>query len=200
MVTVSGSSDINITGNLLYANEPVTRSTADTLLTAQTTPVATNTQVLGVFTTNGSIILNSPYADNNLETDGSLAAIGSSSNCGTSTCGFKTSNTIATWTNVGGQIQSNEFVASITTANTYYDQRFSLWNNFFPPWFPSTSTTPGTYIPQAPNVTPTAGSEAVGPGSPHSRHRAAWREPKFAPGPEPYILQSITRITIAAYR
>jgi Tfp pilus assembly protein PilX len=155
MVTVAGSGDINITGNLLYANEPVTRNTADTLLTQQTTSPASNTQVLGVFTANGSIILNSPYSDNNLETDGSLAAIGSSSACGTSTCGFKTSNTINTWNNVGGQIQSNEFVCSITTANTYYDQRFSAWNNFYPPWFPSTSTSGTNYTAQSPVLTPT---------------------------------------------
>jgi hypothetical protein len=96
-------------------------------------------ETLGVFTANGAIILNTPYSDKNLQTDGSLAAIGSTANCGTTTCGFKTSDTINTWTNVGGQIQSNEFVASMTAANTYYDERFSNWKNFFPPWFPSTT-------------------------------------------------------------
>jgi hypothetical protein len=152
MVTVAGAGDINITGNILYATEPVTKTTADTLLLSQGT--SSSNQVLGVFTANGSIILNSPYSDQNLETDGTLAAIGSTTACGTSTCGFKTSDTINTWTNVGGQIQSNEFVCSITAANTYYDQRFSAWSNFFPPWFPSTSTS-GTYKAYAPTVTPT---------------------------------------------
>ena len=153
MVTISGTGDIDITGNLLYATEPVTKTPADTLLLNQGT--AASNQVLGIYTANGSIYLNSPYSDQNLETDASMAAIGSSSTCGTSTCGFKSSDTIKTWTNVGGQIQANEFVCTITTANTYYDQRFSAWSNFFPPWFPSTSTSGTSYVAHAPIVTPT---------------------------------------------
>ena len=153
MITISGAGDIDITGNILYATEPVTKTTADTLLLTQGT--SASNQVLGVFTANGSINLSSPYSDKNLETDASLAAIGSSSVCGSSTCGFKSANTINTWNNVGGQIQSNEFVCTITTANTYYDQRFSAWSNFFPPWFPSTSTSGTSYVAHAPIVTPT---------------------------------------------
>jgi hypothetical protein len=153
MITISGTGDIDVTGNILYATEPVTKTTSDTLLLTQGT--SASNQVLGVFTANGSIVLSSPYSDKNLETDGSLAAIGSSSACGTGTCGFKSANTINTWNNVGGQIQSNEFVCTITTANTYYDQRFSAWSNFFPPWFPSTSTGGTSYVAHAPAVTPT---------------------------------------------
>ncbi len=153
MVTISGAGDIDITGNILYATEPVTKTPADTLLLNQGT--SSSNQVLGIYTANGSIYLNSPYSDQDLETDASMAAIGSSTTCGTGTCGFKSSDTINTWNNVGGQIQSNEFVCTITTANTYYDQRFSAWSNFFPPWFPSTSTGGTSYTPHAPQVTPT---------------------------------------------
>jgi Tfp pilus assembly protein PilX len=154
-VTVVGNGNIDITGNLLYANEPVTRNTSDSLSLSQGT--SSSNQVLGVYTANGAIVLSTPYSDNNLETDGSLAAIGSSSVCGTSTCGFQTASgsagVINTWTNVGGQIQSNQFVSTITAANTYYDQRFSAWSNFFPPWFPSTSTSGTNYVAQAPSRT-----------------------------------------------
>jgi Tfp pilus assembly protein PilX len=151
MVTVVGSGNINVTGDIVYATEPVTRNTADSLLLPQPIPTAFPNsasyglssspaayQVFGLFTQNGTINLSSPYADHNLETDGSLAAIGAS--CSNSSCGFTNSGTINTWTNVGGQIQSNQFVCNIATANTYYDQRFSQWSGFFPPWFPSTST------------------------------------------------------------
>jgi hypothetical protein len=156
MVTVAGSGDIHITGNILYANEPVTRDANDTLLLTQSTNPAqpTNTQLFGAFTANGAIILSTPYTDTqNLEIDGSLAAIGTNANCGSSTCGFKSANHINTWNNVGGQIQSNEFVCDINTANTFYDQRLSQWTNFFPPWFPSTQTGATGWVAAAPKPT-----------------------------------------------
>jgi Tfp pilus assembly protein PilX len=158
MVTVAALNNVSITGDLVYATEPVTKSTADTMLlpTTETSNSACPNcfQTLGVFTANGTINLNSPYSDHNIETDGALAAIGSS--CPNNSCGFTNTGTINTWNNVGGQIQSNQFVCSIQTANTYYDQRFSQWQNigFAPPWFPSTSTT-GNYVAAAPIDTPT---------------------------------------------
>jgi len=159
MVTVAGSGDIDITGDIRYTKEPVTVNTADTIVSA--TYDATATNVLGVFTSSGNIVLKSPYSDKNLEVDGSLAAIGASTSdnppgqCTSSTCGFLVSGSINTFTNVGGQIQSNIFAANMSTQNTYFDRRFTTWNNgsFSPPWFPSI-TNNGNYQPQTPSVQP----------------------------------------------
>jgi Tfp pilus assembly protein PilX len=159
MVTVAGSGDIDITGDIRYTKEPVTVNTADTIVSATYDPTATN--VLGVFTSAGNIVLKSPYSDKNLEVDGSLAAIGASTTdtpagqCTSSTCGFLVNGSINTFTNVGGQIQSNIFAASMTTQNTYFDRRFTNWNNgsFSPPWFPSI-TNNGSYSPTTPTVSP----------------------------------------------
>jgi len=158
MISIAALNNIAITGDLKYVTEPVTLNTADSLVLPQTETSSSTCnncfQTLGVFTASGTINLNSPYSDHNLETDGALAAIGSS--CSGSSCGFTNTGNINTWTNVGGQIQSNEFVCTITTANTYYDQRFSQWQNigFAPPFFPSTTTT-GNYTAGAPTNTPT---------------------------------------------
>jgi hypothetical protein len=93
--------------------------------------------------------------------DGSLAAIGASTSdnppgqCTSSTCGFLVNGSINTFTNVGGQIQSNIFGANMQTQNTYYDRRFTGWSNgsFSPPWFPSI-TNNGNYSPQVPVIGP----------------------------------------------
>lgn len=160
MVTIAGSGDIDITGDLRYTVEPVTVNTADTIVSATYNANATN--VLGVFTASGNIQLSSPYADKNLEVDGSLAAVGAMTSdtpaglCTSTTCGFTVSGSINTFTNVGGQSQTNIFAANMTTQNTYYDRRFTTWNNgsFSPPWFPSITNSSG-YTAQAPTVTPT---------------------------------------------
>jgi hypothetical protein len=154
-VTITAASNISITGNILYAKEPVTRDVNDTLIQSEsndTDYVTSNStrNTLGIFTANGAIITSSPYTSQNLETDGALAAIGS--NCSTSLCGFQVFGHINTWNNVGGQIQNNEFVCDLNTANTYYDRRYSNWKNFFPPWFPSTHTAGGG-VPVAPTTT-----------------------------------------------
>ncbi len=157
MVTIAGSGDIDITGDLRYTAEPVTVNSADTIVNANYTANATN--VLGVFTSAGNIVLSSPYSDKNLEVDGSLAAIGDTTSnggqCTSSTCGFLVNGSINTFTNVGGQIQSNIFGANMQTQNTYYDRRFTAWSNgsFSPPWFPSI-TNNGTYTPQVPVIGP----------------------------------------------
>jgi Tfp pilus assembly protein PilX len=132
-VTIAASSNINITGDVLYAHEPVTQNVSDTL-------VAGNdyNQVLGVFTNNGNINLSSSYSNQNLQVDGALAAVGQS--CASNSCGFTQSgNAISTFTNTGGQIQSNIFAANISTENTYFDRRFTSRAGFAPPWFPSTT-------------------------------------------------------------
>lgn len=156
MITIAAANDIDITGDLRYTAEPVTANTADTLLYPTYTATATNT--LGVFTSHGNIQLSSPYSDQNLWVDGSLAAIGALTTdnppgqCTTTSCGFTVSGHINTFTNIGGQIQTNIFGASMNTENTYYDRRFTDWNNggFFPPAFPGITST--TNVPIPPNV------------------------------------------------
>ena len=129
--------------------------TADTIVNATYNANATN--VLGVYTNSGNIVLSSPYSDKNLEVDGSLAAVGTSGSggtCNSSTCGFLVNGSINTFTNVGGQSQSNIFGANMNTQNTYYDRRFSAWSGFSPPFFPGISNS-SSYSASAPTVTPT---------------------------------------------
>ncbi len=106
-----------------------------------------------MFTANGSIILSSPYADDNLQVDGSQAVIGNS--CSSSSCGFYVNGCINTFNNVGGQIQTNIFGACLNTENTYYDRRYTSRVNFAPPWFPSTTVTNSAAVTTvAPTITP----------------------------------------------
>jgi hypothetical protein len=134
-----------------YNHEPVTQDVSNTLQMTQG-QAATN-QVLGVFTSSGNINLSSPYTNNNLQVDGSLAAIGQS--CASNSCGFTVSGSINTFNNVGGQIQYNIFSANMSTENTYFDRRFTNWKNFVPPWFPSTIIAQDDIGVVAPTVTPT---------------------------------------------
>jgi hypothetical protein len=157
MVTVAAAHDIDITGNILYTVEPVTVNTADTIIYPNYNASAVN--VFGAFTSAGNIVLSSSYSDKNLEVDGSLAAIGASTSnggqCTSSTCGFTVNGSINTFTNVGGQSQTNIFGANMNTQNTYYDRRFTAWGSgFAPPWFPGISNS-GTYTPATPTVSPT---------------------------------------------
>jgi Tfp pilus assembly protein PilX len=159
MITIAGSSNIDITGDIIYTVEPVTLSAADTLTAAAANGYnASATNALGVFTASGNIQLSSSYANQNLEVDGSLAAIGQTGTggCTSSTCGFTVSGSINTFNNVGGQIQSNIFGGNMNTENTFFDQRFTNWiapggGSFAPPWFPSI-TNNGSYTPQQPTI------------------------------------------------
>lgn len=157
-VTIAAAGDVNITGDLLYAHEPVTLNTSDSL-------VAGNdyNQALGIFTAGGNINLSSPYSNGNLETDASLAAINSTCAGGSSSCGFSTSGSghsscnnaqICTWTIVGGRIESYAHGVSIAQSNTYFDRRYTTKANFAPPWFPSTTISGGGgTTPLTPTVT-----------------------------------------------
>jgi hypothetical protein len=131
-ISIAANGDVDITGDVIYKHEPVTLDTANTLV-----PGNDYNQVLGVFTATGNIVLSSPYANNNLEVDGSLAAIGQ--NCASRSCGFTVTGYINTFNNVGGQIQYNIFGANMSTENTYFDRRFTSRPGFAPPWFPSTT-------------------------------------------------------------
>jgi len=140
-VTISALGDVNITGDVVYKTEPVTMTQNQ----IPNTPVATlipgndHNQDLGIFTANGNIILSSPYADGNLQVDGSQAVIGN--NCAWWSCGFLVNGCINTFNNVGGQLQTNIFGACLNVENTYYDRRYTSRPGFAPPWFPSTIIT-----------------------------------------------------------
>ena len=138
-IDITAAQNVTITGDVNYTSEPVTTTQnqipgtpADTLIPAN----ENNNEVLGIFTPGGNITLKSPYANRNLEVDGSLAAV---SNGGTG--GFLVSGSIDTFNNVGGQIQSSIYSANMNTENTYFDRRFTARSGFAPPWFPSTTLT-----------------------------------------------------------
>ncbi len=134
-LTISTPGNVNITGNVEYATEPVTTyqnqipgTPADTLI-----PGSNTGQVLGIFTVNGNINLDQSVNNGNIQVDGSLAAISQSGTGGF----FNTGACINTFNNVGGQIQSDIYGACMNTENTYFDQRFA--SGFAPPWFPETT-------------------------------------------------------------
>jgi hypothetical protein len=134
-LSIVANGNITFTGDVRYANEPVTMDATDALI-----PANDYNQLFGVFTATGMVYLNSPYADHNLQTDGSLAAIGGTATHPCPACGFTTTNYVATWNNVGGQIQTSEFDADMSYANIYYDQRVIAKTGFAPPWFPATNS------------------------------------------------------------
>ncbi|MGH9397880.1 MAG: hypothetical protein ACRD18_13650 [Terriglobia bacterium] len=136
-VTITAAQNVTITGDVKYSSEPVTTTQnqipgtpVDTLIPAN----ENNNEVLGIFTTGGSIYLQSNYSDNNLEVDGSLAAISQGGSGG-----FFVNGYINTFNNIGGQIQNSIYGANMNTENTYFDRRFTSRAGFAPPWFPSTT-------------------------------------------------------------
>jgi hypothetical protein len=143
-ITIVAKGNIDITGDVVYKTEPVTIT--DNQIVSPTCcngdPVSTlipgndKNQVLGLFTANGNINLMSPYSNNNLQVDGSLAVLQQ----GTQYC-FTCSGYINTFNNVGGQIQSGICGCNMSTQNTYFDRRFTARAGFVPPWFPSTTIT-----------------------------------------------------------
>jgi len=137
-VTIAATGDLSITGDLEYAQSPVSIP-ADSLVTT------TNAGVLGLYTT-GNINLY-PDPGGNLTVNASMAAIGSG------TSGFETpGGGINTWTIVGGRSEDQAHGVNISVGNTYYDRRFA--NNFGPPWFPTAVPQPGE-LPVAP-IAPSA--------------------------------------------
>jgi len=145
-LTITASTNVTITGDILYKTPPVTLAAnqipgtpADTLI-----PGNNKGQALGIFTNNGDIQLANTQANGNLEVDASLASI-----CGSGTgsyCGqgglVNTGNAINTLNIVGGRIQNQIKNIGATTRNVFFDRRFSQ-NGFAPPWFPSTNVTVG---------------------------------------------------------
>ncbi len=136
-INITGSGDIDITGDIIYKTEPVTLDTNDALVTL---PASASDQVLGVFTATGNFLVGSTAGTKNMNiwTDGSYASVGAS--CATTSCGAKNlgSSTLNAWNGVGGSVQSNGFVMTVATNNSFFDRRYTSRSNFAPPWFPST--------------------------------------------------------------
>jgi hypothetical protein len=146
-ITITANGDIDITGDLIYKTEPVTTSAnqvvpgtspaccngspADTLI-----PGDDNGQVFGLFTGAGDIVFSSHYSNDNLEVDGSMAAIVQGQSYG-----FNTNGSINTVTNVGGRIEDAAHSVNMKAFNVYFDRRFTDDKGFAPPWFPSTTIT-----------------------------------------------------------
>lgn len=144
-LSVVASGNIDVVGNLLYEQEPVTLNAADTLVAN----ASSQTQVLGLYTNNGNLGLYTPYSNGNLEIDGAIALVGSNCPSTPNSCGLQTLNTINTLTIVGGRSEGNAHSVSMSTSNTYYDRRFL--NGVMPPFFPS--TTLGTALePTTPKI------------------------------------------------
>jgi Tfp pilus assembly protein PilX len=138
-IDAGNGNNMTITGNITYANEPVTMTQnqipgtpADTLI-----PANNSGQVLGLFTAGGQIQLNVPTNNQNLEIDASLASIVSGGSGGL----VNTGNNINTLTIVGGRIQNTIENIGSNTRNVWFDRRFAQ-GGFAPPWFPSTTVTP----------------------------------------------------------
>jgi hypothetical protein len=138
-VDAGNGNNMTITGNLTYANEPVTMTQnqipgtpADTLI-----PANNSGQVLGLFTAGGNIQMSVPTSGQNLEIDASIATIVQNGSGGL----VNTGNSINNLTIVGGRIQNTIQNIGATTRNVWFDQRFAQ-AGFAPPWFPSTTVTP----------------------------------------------------------
>lgn len=139
-VTITAASNVTVTGDILYTTEPVTTSQnqilgqpADSLIPGNDTR-----QALGIFTATGDIQLNNQQANGNLEIDASLATISQGGTGGLTNIGSQ----INTLTIVGGRIQNNIKSINTITRNVFFDRRYAQ-GGFAPPWFPSTTTTPG---------------------------------------------------------
>jgi hypothetical protein len=138
-LSITAASNVTVTGDILYKTEPVTLTQnqiagtpADTLI-----PGNDKGQVLGIFTASGDIQLNNQQSNGNLEIDASLATISQNGTGGV----INTGSNINTLNIVGGRIQNNIKNIGATTRNVFFDRRFA--QNFAPPWFPSTTVTPG---------------------------------------------------------
>jgi Tfp pilus assembly protein PilX len=149
-VTVTANGNINITGNITYATEPVTTTQNQSVSYATSTccngdaadfliplPTSASTQVLGIYTANGNVNLVNQNSNGNLEIDASIAAFSTSGSGGL----VNTGNAINTLNIVGGRIQSTIQNINTTTRNVYFDRRFAQ-GSFGPPWFPTATVTP----------------------------------------------------------
>lgn len=128
-LNITSAGTVTVTGDILYKTEPVTLTTADSLVSG-----ADHGQVLGIFTASGNIQLNNQQSSGNLEIDATIAALSSGGSGGLVNSG----SAIGTLNIVGGRIQNTLQNINASTRNVYFDRRFSQ-NGFAPPWFPSTT-------------------------------------------------------------
>jgi Tfp pilus assembly protein PilX len=149
-VTVTAKGNIDVTGDLLYQEEPVTTTQnqsvsssltttaccsgdpTDTLIPYKTPP----TGVLGLFTATGDIAEYNQQSNGNIEIDAALAMISTGGSGGWVNDG----NAINTITVVGGRVANQAKACNCNTRNLYFDQRFA--QGLAPPWYPSTTVTP----------------------------------------------------------
>lgn len=144
-MTITATSDITITDDILYNTAPVTRAQGQIAPgVPANSPMGTlipgndNGQALGIYSPNGNIILNVDNIDSrNIEVDASLAAMRSNG-----TNGITIGNTIPyNITVVGGRIQSQAMAlgqVGVTVRNILFDRRYAN-SAYAPPFFPCTS-------------------------------------------------------------
>jgi Tfp pilus assembly protein PilX len=142
-IVASGSNNITVTGDILYKTEPVTMTGTPTSTPPidQLIPANNTGQVLGLFTAGGNVYLNNSQSNGNLEIDASIATISATGSGAIINNGAG----INTLTIVGGRIQNTIQNINTTTRNVLFDRRF-LSGGFAPPWFPSTTITPGAGV------------------------------------------------------
>ena len=142
-VVSSGNNSITVTGDILYKTEPVTMTGTPTSTPPidQLIPANNTGQVLGLFTAGGNVYLNNSQSNGNLEIDASIATISATGSGAIVNNGAG----INTLTIVGGRIQNTIQNIGATTRNVLFDRRF-LSGGFAPPWFPSTTVTPGAGV------------------------------------------------------
>jgi len=137
-LTITASSNVTLTGDILYKAEPVTGTPSTPGATIdQLIPANDKGQALGIFTATGDIQLNNKQTNGNMEIDASLATISQGGTGGLTNIG----SAIQTLTIVGGRIQNNIKNINTVQRNVLFDKRFA--NGFAPPWFPSTGIQKG---------------------------------------------------------
>jgi len=159
-ISIAANGNIDIEGDLIYATEPVT--TTQNQIVSGTSPACcngdpvdtlipghNNGQVLGIFTANGNINLNSNYSNNNLEVDAAMVAAQAGQSYGFTT----NEGGINTMTNVGARTENTANPVSMNSANTYFDRRFTASPGLAPPWFPTTTVTASGAAPAVPKPT-----------------------------------------------
>jgi Tfp pilus assembly protein PilX len=144
-MTITASSNITITDDILYVTAPVTRAQGQVAPgVPANSPMGTlipgndNGQALGIYSPNGNIILSVDNIESrNIEVDASLAAMRSNG-----TNGITIGNTIPyNITVVGGRIQSQAMAlgqVGVTVRNILFDRRYAN-SAYAPPFFPCTS-------------------------------------------------------------
>jgi|SRR5882672_4003384 len=141
---VVANGNVTVTGDILYKTEPVTKTTADSLIAGND-----HGQVLGIFTATGDIQLNNSQSSTNLEIDASVATLSAGGTGGI----VNTGSGIGTLNIVGGRIQNQIKNIGASSRNVYFDRRFAQ-GGFAPPWFPSTTIVSNGVVNDVISVSP----------------------------------------------